>query len=208
MFSISRPRLNLTPRSFSASSCYKTRRPLSTMSAMPTSPYEHVDDVERLDFYRPGGYHPIEIGERLRGRYTVVHKLGFGSHSTTWLARDERLARYVAIKVGVADQSSKEVDILSQFSARAVENARLGGRLIPTMLDRFNLDGPNGTHPCSVAAPARCSLAEVLEPGSGPFQPCVARSLAAQLAMAVAYVHHLGYVHGGECMQPGPACHL
>ncbi|GKT59583.1 protein kinase domain-containing protein [Colletotrichum tofieldiae] len=166
------------------------------MSTMPTSPYEHIDDVERLDFYRPGGYHPIEIGERLRDRYIVVHKLGFGRYSTLWLARDEQLAKYVAVKVGTADHSSKEVDILSQFSARAVENVQLGGRLIPLILDRFNLDGPNGTHPCSVTAPARCNLAEVLEPGSGPFQLRVARSLAAQLAIAVAYVHHLGYVHG------------
>lgn len=165
---------------------------------MPTSPYEHIDDVERLDYYRPGGYHPIEIGERLRDRYIIVHKLGSGSYSTLWLARDELLAKYVAIKVGTADHGSKEVDLLSQLSARAAENAQLGGNLIPWILDHFNLDGPNGTHPCSVTAPARCSLAEALEPGSGPFQLRVARSLAAQLAMAVAYVHQLGYVHGGE----------
>ncbi|OBR06973.1 Protein kinase domain protein [Colletotrichum higginsianum IMI 349063] len=138
---------------------------MSTTSTMPTSPYEHIDDVERLEFYRPG-------------------------------ARDEQLAKYVAIKVGVADHSSKEVDILSQFSARAVENVQLGGSLIPLILDRFTLDGPNGTHPCSVTTPARCNLAEVSEPGSGPFQLHVARSLAAQLAVAVAYVHRLGYVHG------------
>ncbi|KAK6217002.1 protein kinase domain protein [Colletotrichum tabaci] len=167
---------------------------------MPTSPYEHIDDVESLDFYRPGGYHPIEMGVRLRDRYLVVHKLGFGSYSTLWLARDEQLAKYVAIKVGAADHSSKEVDILSQFSACAVENVQLGGSLIPLILDRFILDGPNGTHPCSVTTPARCNLAEVLEPGAGTFQLRVARSLAAQLAMAVAYVHRLGYVHGGEYM--------
>ncbi|KAF6828691.1 protein kinase domain-containing protein [Colletotrichum plurivorum] len=196
MSSISRRRLTRTPRSFFASPCYKTRRPLSI------SPYEHIDDVERLDFYRPGGYHPIEIGERLRDRYTVVYKLGFGSYSTIWLARDEELARYVAIKVGVADHGSKEVDILSQLSARAIENVHPGGGLIPIILDRFDLDGPNGTHPCSVTAPARCNMAEVLEAGSGPFQLRVARSLAAQLAMAVAYVHHMGYVHGGEYLYP------
>ncbi|KAF6794256.1 protein kinase domain-containing protein [Colletotrichum musicola] len=190
MFSILRRRLTRTPRSFFASSCCKTRRQLST------SPYQHIDDVETLDFYRPGGYHLIEIGERLRDRYVIVYKLGFGSYSTIWLARDEQLARYVAIKVGVADHASKEVGILNQLSARAAENVHPGGRLIPMMLDRFNLDGPNGTHPCSVTAPARCNMAEALEAGSGPLQPRVARSLAAQLAMAGAYVHHLGYVHG------------
>ncbi|KAK1976348.1 kinase-like domain-containing protein [Colletotrichum cereale] len=196
IISISRRCLTSTPRSSFATLCHKTRRPMSTISTMPTSPYEHIDDVERLDFYRPRGYHPIKIGERLRDRYIIVHKLGFGSYSTLWLARDEQLAKYVAIKVGAVDNSSKEVDILSRFSACTVENVQLGGSLIPLILDCFNLDGPNGTHPCSVTAPARCNLAEVLEPGSGPFQLRVARSLAAQLAIAVAYVYHLGYVHG------------
>ncbi|KAG7115266.1 Serine/threonine-protein kinase spk-1 like [Verticillium longisporum] len=166
------------------------------MSTTSTSPYEHIDDVERLDYYRPGGYHPIEIGDRLRDRYTTVHKLGSGTYSTLWLTRDEQLSKYVAIKVDTADHSSKEIDVLSQLSARAAENAQVPGNFIPLILDRFNLDGPNGTHPCYVTAPARCNLAEVLEPGSGPFPLRFARSLAAQLAMAVAYVHHLGYVHG------------
>ncbi|KAK1598925.1 kinase domain-containing protein [Colletotrichum navitas] len=169
---------------------------MSTASTTLTSLYKHIDDVERLDFYGPGGYHPIKIGERLRDRYIVVHKLGFGSYSTIWLARDEQLGKYVAIKVSTADHSSQEADILSQFSARTVENVQFGGSLIPVILDHFNLNGPNGTHLCSVTAPARCNVAEVLEPGSGPFQLRVARSLAAQLAIVVAYVHQLGYVHG------------
>lgn len=171
---------------------------MSTISTTPTSSHYLIEEVERLGFYRPRGYHPIEIGERLRDRYIVVHKLGFGSFSTVWLARDEQLAKYVAIKVGTADHSSKEVDIRSQISARTVENVQLGGSLIRSILDRFNLDGPNGTHPCSVTAPSRCSLAEALDPDFGPFQLHVARSLAAQLAIAVAYIHNMGYVHGVE----------
>lgn len=210
--SISRQWLPSTFRPFFATPCYRTRRRIPNVSAMSTSPYKdtNIDDVERPDYYRPGGYHPIKIGERLRDRYAIVHKLGSGSYSTIWLARDEQLDKYVAIKIGTADHSSKEIDILSQLSAVA-ENTQPGRRLIPLILDRFVLHGPNGIHPCSVTAPARCSLAEVLEPGSGPFQLCVARSLAAQLAMAVAYIHHFGYVHGGElmnCFLGGMSGHL
>ena len=161
--------------------------------------YEHIDEVERLDYYQPGGYHPIQISDRFQDRYQIVHKLGYGSYSTIWLARDEQMAKYVAIKVGTADYGSQEVDLLSRISASGVENREFGGTLIPLVLDRFNIDGPNGTHPCFVTAPTRCSLADAAQAADySPFQLHVARSLSAQLAMAVAYIHELGYVHGGQ----------
>ncbi|KAL2757740.1 hypothetical protein ACRALDRAFT_2132401 [Sodiomyces alcalophilus JCM 7366] len=155
--------------------------------------YEHIDDVERLDYYRRGGYHPIQIGDRFQERYRIVHKLGYGSYSTIWLARDERMAKYVAIKVGTADYGPKEAETLSRISASMVESREFSSNLLPLVLDRFNVDGPNGTHPCLVTPPARCSLADAAQ---GPFPLHIARSLSAQLAMAVAYIHKLGYVHG------------
>lgn len=33
-------------------------------------------------------YYPVRIGEILRDRYQIVGKLGFGTTSTVWLARD------------------------------------------------------------------------------------------------------------------------
>jgi hypothetical protein len=39
--------------------------------------------------YRPGGLHPVSIGEvyeSLIARYKIIHKLGWGSFSTVWLA--------------------------------------------------------------------------------------------------------------------------
>jgi len=38
--------------------------------------------------YLPGGYYPVHLGEVYRERYRVINKLGFGSYSTVWLARD------------------------------------------------------------------------------------------------------------------------
>lgn len=180
-------------------STYPNYRPrIATMSTHRPL-YEHIDDVERLDYYRQGGYHPIRIGDTFQDRYRIVHKLGYGSYSTIWLARDEQMAKYVAIKVGTADYGSKEVELLSRISARAVENREFGGNLIPTVLARFNIDGPNGTHPCFVTTPARCSLVDAAEAANySPFQLHVARSVSAQLAIAVAYIHKLGYVHGGQ----------
>jgi hypothetical protein len=44
--------------------------------------YHPEVDVEYLEDYVPGGYHPTLIGDTFCGRYTVVHKLGFGGYST------------------------------------------------------------------------------------------------------------------------------
>jgi serine/threonine-protein kinase SRPK3 len=45
-------------------------------------------DLEGPDRYQPGGYHPIYLGDVYCQRYRVIHKLGFGTYSTVWLARD------------------------------------------------------------------------------------------------------------------------
>ena len=46
------------------------------------------DEENALD-YRPGGYHPVALGDTLKdGRYQIRHKLGYGGYSTVWVARD------------------------------------------------------------------------------------------------------------------------
>ncbi|KAM7191530.1 Protein kinase-like domain containing protein [Rhypophila sp. PSN 637] len=65
------------------------------------------------------------------------------------------------------------------------------------MLHHFTIDGPNGRHECIVTPPARCSLRDTREESDKwLFALDVARSMAAQLAMAVELVHERGWVHG------------
>ena len=48
-----------------------------------------LEDVRR---YTEGGYHPTHLGDVMKdGRYHIMHKLGFGSYSTVWLAKDHWL---------------------------------------------------------------------------------------------------------------------
>lgn len=49
-----------------------------------TSPCEWAED------YHPGGYHPVHLGDIFNDQYRVIRKLGEGSYSTVWLARDLR----------------------------------------------------------------------------------------------------------------------
>lgn len=48
-------------------------------------------DAEPLHRYCIGGYHPLKLGDVLKhGRYRIMHKVGWGGYSTTWVARDQQ----------------------------------------------------------------------------------------------------------------------
>lgn len=163
----------------------------STISTVNTARvlYEPIEDVERMEYYRTGGYHPVTIGDRFHNRYRVVHKLGHGTYSTIWLARDERSNRYVAVKVCTADSNPLEIDVLSKLS-KPQQLSDMGRTMIPLIWDKFNIQGPNGNHVCLVTSPARMSLSDAKN-GSWIclFQLEVARALAAQLVIAIRYIH-------------------
>ncbi|KAI9932288.1 hypothetical protein ASPWEDRAFT_51039 [Aspergillus wentii DTO 134E9] len=159
--------------------------------------YKPLEDVERLERYRSGGYHPVAIGDHLHGRYRIVHKLGFGGYSTIWLARDEEIGRYVAMKISTADSNSHECNILRHLGSVGMPNDKHPGKAsIPQILDEFDIKGPNGEHRCIVTSPASTSLSDAREASyTRLFQLPVARAIIAQLIQAVAFLHSRGIVH-------------
>ncbi|EAS36666.3 CMGC/SRPK protein kinase [Coccidioides immitis RS] len=169
----------------------------STMTES-TPLYHPESDVEDLEGYRPGGYHPTLIGDTFcDGRYTVVHKLGSGGYSTIWLARDQQLQHYVSLKILVAgaSQDTHESEILQLLSKSNLNCP--GKQFIPTLLHQFSFDGPNGHHQCLVGVPTGCSVASSKENSTNfMFPPDAARSLAAQLIMGLAYLHSNDVCHG------------
>ena len=51
------------------------------------------DDAEFDSEYGPGKLHPVHLGDLFHdSRYKVLRKLGKGSFSTVWLARDRKYA--------------------------------------------------------------------------------------------------------------------
>jgi serine/threonine protein kinase len=130
--------------------------------------------------------------------YHIVHKLGHGASSTTWLARDENLAKYVAIKFAVLELGHPyESAIL-----RILQDEK--SLLIPEILDEFEVEGPEiqgvkRRHHCLVTKPARMNISEAREASFNKlFQPVVARAIAAQLIYAVASLHTQGIMHAGR----------
>lgn len=165
--------------------------------------YMPIEDVEKLERYRPGGYHPTTIGEWLNGRYRIVHKLGFGAYSTIWMARDQKTEKYVAVKITIADSNptnSQERNILHRLGiAELKAKTHPGSAIIPSLTDEFTISGPNGVHQCFVTAVGMMNLAEAKDASSFRlFQLPVARAFSAQLVLAVAYLHSQGIVHAGK----------
>jgi len=57
--------------------------PLSPLDFYLASP-----ELESPGRYRPGGYHPVHLGDLYCQRYRVIRKLGLCGYSTVWLTRD------------------------------------------------------------------------------------------------------------------------
>ncbi|WVN90144.1 uncharacterized protein L203_105380 [Cryptococcus depauperatus CBS 7841] len=113
-----------------------------------------TEDEEDLEDYRPGGYHPVNIGNEFSdGRYVIVRKLGWGHFSTVWLARDNTTQRHVALKVVKSDGHYTETALDEiQLLQRVVNSApsHAGRHHVVGLLDSFRHTGPNGSHVCMV----------------------------------------------------------
>ena len=163
----------------------------------------YLDNVEDIEKYRRGGFHPIHLGDCLKGgRYCILHKLGYGGFSTVWLARDEYQDRLVSLKVITAEasQQQKELRLLRHLDEH-VQADPWRGSIIAT-LDDFIIDGPNGTHLCYVSQPGGPNLSAISDSpgeiaGTRRLRAPLARKISRQLAKAVSMMHDVGIVHGG-----------
>lgn len=61
--------------------------PLSTAVA-PKLPVNEGIEEECTPYYTPTRFYPARLGDILIDRYQLATKLGYGSNSTVWLARD------------------------------------------------------------------------------------------------------------------------
>ncbi|KAI3321373.1 serine protein kinase [Xylariaceae sp. AK1471] len=166
---------------------------------------------EWVEGYRPGGYHPVHLGDVFNdGQYKVIRKLGNGSYSTVWLAHDLKNSRYVALKVLVSEisESTNELRILRHISQVAPLQ---GAQHITQLLDDFEHRGPNGLHKCLVFEPMGPTVNTMVEelPQFKPrlwkmkvrYPPRMAKSILRQSLQALTFLHDNKIAHGD--FQPG-----
>lgn len=164
--------------------------------------YVSHEGGESLEYYRPGGYHPVHIGDKYKDdRYEIIYKLGSGSFSTVWLSKDHHQNRYVALKVVCADDSSgsSEKRVLEHLATQS-KQIHTNKKQVALLLDEFFIEGPNGRHLCLVTEPARCSVLSSLAEHPWMFQKPIARAIAAQTILGLQSLHQNGVIHGGESL--------
>lgn len=113
------------------------------------------EDEESLKDYKPGGYHPVYVGELYKdNRYLIVRKLGWGHFSTVWLAKDtQNHNKHVAMKVvrSAPHYTDAALDEISLLKRAVTANLNHPGRAyVVSLLDSFRHNGPNGSHVCMV----------------------------------------------------------
>ncbi|KAL4864903.1 hypothetical protein BDV12DRAFT_200622 [Aspergillus spectabilis] len=171
----------------------------SVSSSSPSARILALRVIEPIDYYSKRRFHPVHLMDTFQdARYRVIRKLGYGSFSTVWLARDSRLDCYVALKIGQAESSpTGETGIYKRLAE--TEFTTHPGRLhyLP-LLDDFRVIGPNGRHQTLVYEPMGASVTEVKETlfPNGPFPLWTAKSILWQTLMGLDFLLANDVVHG------------
>ncbi|KAG5934568.1 hypothetical protein E4U60_003789 [Claviceps pazoutovae] len=140
----------------------RSLKPLSDRAwkplAFPSSgfyvmPADEKFEEETIPGYKSSDYYPVRIGEVFRDRYQAVGKIGFGMTSTVWLARDLSECRHVTLKVlneskTIHESLKNELHVFKRIETSSI--AHPGRGAVRSLLDTFEIDGPNGRHRCLV----------------------------------------------------------
>jgi hypothetical protein len=173
------------------------------------------DEEEGEDGYRPGGYHPVNIGDRFNNnRYIVVEKLGWGHFSTVWMCYDRKKSTpddpfFVAMKVQKSanhyrDAALDEVELLRNVSdaivsSRAIKeygNSSYDPHII-NLYDHFEHVGPHGKHVCMVFEMLGENLLKIIKKYDYRGIPIdIVKNFTRQICRALDFMHrHCQIIH-------------
>ena len=124
------------------------------------------------------------------GRYRVERRLGAGAFATVWLASDDALESWVAIKI-LADNWAHHPDVRARFEQEAQLLRRADSERLIRVHDFGEL--PDGRPYQVMTYAAGGTLAERLL--TGPMPVRVALRTAADIARAVTDLHEAGVLH-------------
>lgn len=158
--------------------------------------------VEQMDRYRPGGYHPVVIGDVFKDKYRVLNKLGNGVYATVWLVENTITGQFASLKIIVAEASTNafELDVVYRIKENRTIGAFPGNEYVMEIFDEFLLEGPNGVHLCIVSellGPSiqQPDLEEIFPEDCFPIG--MAKKMCVQIVRGLAHLHRCKVVHGG-----------
>ncbi|KAM4058725.1 kinase [Hirsutella rhossiliensis] len=159
----------------------------------PPSGFEIISDSvkleeEHFDEFKSGQYYPVKIGDVYASKYQVLGKLGFGTTSTVWLARNLQDRKYVALKVFTRGVDRDESGIYQRLGT--ANSSHPGYRHVRTALDTLELQREGGHHYCLVHQPMWDGWKDMLRRNpSGRFTEELLKAGLAQLFLALDYLH-------------------
>ncbi|WP_330272405.1 serine/threonine protein kinase [Lentzea sp. NBC_00516] len=119
------------------------------------------------------------------GRYTLLERIGSGAMGVVWRARDEVLAREVAVK-----------ELVTGDHQRAMREARNAARLHHQhAIAVFDVVGSDDEEPWIVMEYLPSHSLSALIAERGPLKPAQAASIGGKVASALAAAHAAGLVH-------------
>ncbi|KAI9843776.1 MAG: hypothetical protein M1837_006137 [Sclerophora amabilis] len=169
--------------------------PATTVLSLPSkAPIEE----ETIPDYSPEHFYPANPGDLLHDRYEVTAKLGWGTSSVVWLARDLlrwrwQSERYVALKImncDFADQAAAEYELEMSGRLAKGDPQHHGFRFVRTALDSFETSGSHGKHVCLVYEPMRETLSHFQRRiKDGRFPLLLLKASIRLLLMGLDYLH-------------------
>ncbi|KAI1326910.1 kinase-like domain-containing protein [Xylariaceae sp. FL0255] len=158
---------------------------------------------EDATLYKPGGFHPVYIGDIFDDRYKVINKLGAGGCGTVWLVEDleadpANMEAYMALKILRADmltsQLHQEKEIVTHL--KTGDNGARGYDCVLQASDDFLHEGPNGMHVCIVMPIAAGSLEDLMKIfGITRLSQHYVKHVARRLLLALDYAHSRDVIH-------------
>ncbi|OJT04246.1 Serine/threonine-protein kinase SRPK [Trametes pubescens] len=190
--------------------------PQDMLRAILSPDAQHVCDEEphMLMHEDALGYMPVQLGAKLaRGAYVVVRKLGWGTNSSVWLAREtgtdsdatEGLGarpRFVAIKIlnkhateneeeSIAHESSAQSRLWSARLSDAGYTSHPGYThcLVMSPGSSFSETSVHGKHQCYVSTPYGTTVGQILDTTGRPFSLSATKRIVKQALLALDFVH-------------------
>ncbi|KAI9042672.1 uncharacterized protein KD926_005278 [Aspergillus affinis] len=178
-----------------------TPGPPETPRELPATGFKTIDidqlvEEEELPDYRAERFYPVRLGEVLQNRYQIIAKLGFGTSSTVWLARDLKDHQYVTLKLYVhTSLVHRELPFYHHIASRMEEGSHPGRGNVRRLLDSFEVTGPQGKHVVLVFQPAQMSLRDMkLVFRRDGFDEDFVRGAITELLKALDFLHTHGEI--------------
>ncbi|KKY21607.1 putative protein kinase domain-containing protein [Phaeomoniella chlamydospora] len=171
-------------------------RPRPEPRTFPSQGFDVIDknqpiEEEGMPEYRPEHFYPVCLGEVFNDRFQTVAKLGYGSSSTIWLARDLQDHQYIALKIYIHNSVHHRELPFYEHLDKVLPSEHLGAGNVRKLLDSFEVVGPHGKHITLALQVSQMSLRDmdtVFMKGRG-FDEEFVKSAIRELLEAIDFLH-------------------